>query len=594
MKSKPAAQEPTVFLMKKLWHFSGNLRGRIVLYISMLVIANLVLLVAPIIFGALMEEIQAHGISSDNLSYIFILLFLLIMKEFVFWLFHGPARVIERLVAFHAAINYRRYLLQGVLDLGLNWHGEHDSGDTIDKINKAGEGLSEFGQNIFQIVQILVKLFGTSLALMWFSPWIGFSVFTFAILSLVVVFQFDRRLVPQYRGLNEYSNRASAGVFDSLSNITTVKILHIEKSVLAGVMSRFRASLPLYRENAQLNEWKWFTGMMCFQAIAVIPIGAYIYQGLKAGETLNAGVISTLYLYLSDLLFVFFNFGNIYEQIAIYKNRVHNAEPIEKAFRTRDRIGQKPAKDWQELTISNLSFRYDGVGDMPNLDHVTMRLRRGERVALIGESGSGKTTFLKVLHGMYPSATGFLQFNNDPAFKTCFADIDLRTMLVPQEPEIFSSTIRENITLGLDQRESQVMHAARIAAFEPVIAELPQGLDSVINEKGVNLSGGQKQRLALTRALLFSATKEIILLDESTSSVDPENELEIYHNIWNAFRSKTIIASIHKLNLLKLFDRIIMFEKSRIVDEGSFEDLLARNTYFRESWREFIKATAIR
>ncbi|HET6346983.1 MAG TPA: ATP-binding cassette domain-containing protein, partial [Myxococcota bacterium] len=126
------------------------------------------------------------------------------------------------------------------------------------------------------------------------------------------------------------------------------------------------------------------------------------------------------------------------------------------------------------------------------------------------------------------------------------------------------------------------------ATFDKVLADLPQGLDSVINEKGVNLSGGQKQRLALTRALLFASQKDIVLLDESTSSVDPHNESEIYKNIWSAFESKTVIACIHKLNLLKLFDRIIIFAGGKIVDEGSFDALLERNSGFRAAWRQFI------
>jgi ATP-binding cassette, subfamily B, bacterial len=120
---------------------------------------------------------------------------------------------------------------------------------------------------------------------------------------------------------------------------------------------------------------------------------------------------------------------------------------------------------------------------------------------------------------------------------------------------------------------------------------LPKGLDSVINEKGVNLSGGQKQRLALTRALLFSKNKEIILLDESTSSVDPENEYDIYQNIWQSYKDKTIVASIHKMNLLKLFDRIIIFDRGKIIDEGRFSTLLATNKNFQVMWQDFISQT---
>lgn len=588
MPAQKAINEPCIFLFKKLWIFAEEKRNKIVLFVSLSFVANSLMLLGPILFGAFIGEIQKNGLKETNITYLLMLLCCMFAKEFFFWSFHGPARVLERMVAFWAMLNYRRYLLAGLFDLRLSWHNEHDSGDTIDKVDKAGEGLLEFGQNVFQIVEIIVKLLGTSIILLFFSPLIGSLVFVFALFSLFIIFQFDKKLIPQYKLLNEYGNKASAAVFDALSNITTVKILHIEKSVLKGVIARYSAPRTLFHHNVVLNEGKWFTGMMLFQIISLLPLGYYIYSQVSQGEEADVQVISTLYLYLTELLFVFFRFGSVYEQITVQKNRVSNAEPLEKAFSTKDSLIRKEVpRDWQNLAIKNLRFKYDDKKASYSLD-LSFQIRRGETVAIIGESGSGKTTFLKVLHGMYPNASGLLVMDQREPIKTSFADIDLKTMLVPQEPEIFSSTIRENITLGIHYDDQMLMHAAKLAAFDHVISQLPQGLDSVINEKGVNLSGGQKQRLALTRALLFSKNKEIILLDESTSSVDPENEFQIYQNIWDAFQGKTIIASIHKMNLLKLFDRIVMFENSCIVAQGSFNELLENNAHFKAMWDEFI------
>lgn len=582
------SQEPTIFLAKKLWRFSQGMHKLIVLYIVMFVLANLVQLTSPLIFGAVITEIQDRELTGDDFTHLAFLLSLLFVQTLVFWALHGPGRVLERVVAFHTEINYRRYLLGGVLDLGLAWHGENDSGNTIDKVNKAGEGISEFSQNVFQVIQIISKLLGTTAFLMWISPWIGLSVFVFVLITFLVVFQFDKRLLPQYEMLNDFSNKAIASVFDALSNITTVKILHIEKPVLEGVIARFRDPFPLYRANARLNEWKWFVGNMFFQSIAVIPLIGYLYYALSTGASVDAGEVSTLYLYLTDLVFVWFGFGWFYEQIAIYKHRVLNAAPIEEAFALRHAPYRRLIPHFETITIDELTFAYDTGAERLHLDGVYLKFKRGERIAAIGESGSGKTTFLKVLHGMYASANAVVEIDHGIPFATSFSDIDLKTMLVPQEPEIFSSTLGENITLGIGYSDEDVMLAARISAFDKVIGDLPNGLESVINEKGVNLSGGQKQRLALARAILFSSEKEIILLDESTSSVDSENETQIYQNIFEAFHDKTIIASIHKLNLLKLFDRIIMFEDGKIVDDGSFDDLLHRNESFKAAWEQFV------
>lgn len=592
MRAQKIINEPSIYLLRKLWRFAEDQRNKIVAYVTMFTVANSLILLGPAIFGAIISEIQRNGLSEKNISYLLFLLLFLFLKEFVFWTIHGPARVIERAVAFSAMLNYRRYLLSGVLDLQLSWHNEHDSGNTIDKVDKAGEGLFEFSQNVFQIIEIVVKLVGTCVVLLFFSPLIGLSVFICGIFSLFIIFQFDRSLIPQYRQLNEYDNKASAAVFDALSNITTVKILHIENSVLRGVLARYAAPRQLCHKNAILNEGKWFTGMMLFQAITVVPLAFFIYQNFRVDQPIDTGILSTLFLYLSEFMFVFFRFGSFYEQITIHKNRVANAESLENAFSTKDFLSRSEIKkDWDILRIKNLVFKYDNAGDTLSLKHISFHIRKGERIAIIGESGSGKTTFLKVLHGMYSNASGLLIMDEKEVIQTSFADIDLKTMLVPQEPEIFSSTIRENITLGIEYSDDKVFQAAELAAIEEAINDLPKGLDSIINEKGVNLSGGQKQRLALTRALLFSKNKEIILLDESTSSVDPENEYEIYQNIWQTYRDKTIIASIHKMNLLKLFDRIIIFQDGEIIDEGNFATLLANNKNFQTMWQDFISHT---
>ena len=166
-------------------------------------------------------------------------------------------------------------------------------------------------------------------------------------------------------------------------------------------------------------------------------------------------------------------------------------------------------------------------------------------------------------------------------------EVDLGTTLVPQEPELFSASIRENITLGIDASSDEILSVTNMAEFTNVYRGLPKGLESKVNEKGVNLSGGQKQRLALARALFFAKDKSIILLDESTSSVDPVNEKKIYQNIFKAFKDKTILASIHKYNLLDQFDRIVMFDEGKIVADGSLPDLLKTNKQFYDSWKSY-------
>ena len=148
------------------------------------------------------------------------------------------------------------------------------------------------------------------------------------------------------------------------------------------------------------------------------------------------------------------------------------------------------------------------------------------------------------------------------------------TSLIPQDPEIFEDTIGFNITMGSEVSKEKIEEYSHLARFHEVAEKLLHGYETDIKEKGVNLSGGQKQRLALARGLLASENSDIILLDESTSSVDSINEKKIYASILKHFEEKTIIAAIHKLHLLTLFDTIYVFDGGKIIESGSFRELI--------------------
>ena len=584
-------EEPTFFLVRKMWQFAEEHRGWIVAFLSMTAVANLVSLAQPLVFGAFLNELQNNGLGEHNISKLIFFLFGLLGVELAFWLFHGPSRIIEKTMAFRTArVNYRNYLLSGVFGLGLSWHALRESGDTIDKVNKATEGLYSFSRNSHTVVSVVIKAVGTTVVLFFFNWAISLIAFVLLVMALFVIFRFDMRLIPHYKKLNVFDNRIAARIFDCISNITTVKVLHIEAPVTEAIRRSFWTPFPLFRQTMVLMEAKWFVGSFLFNLLIIVPLAVYLLFLYKNNLPVAVGTISALYLYLARLIEVYHIFAGEYEDMIVNKTRVLNVVEIEKAFLAQKKVRQRKIPRWRIARVENLSFAYEDADDgTRHLRNINFGFTRGEHVALIGGSGSGKTTFLKVLHGMYPFARAEMRFGKrKKTQQTNFADLDLKTTLVPQEPEVFSASIRENITLGLNYVDKEIFAATDAAEFTSVLHGLPRGLESGINEKGVNLSGGQKQRLALARALLFAEGKEVILFDESTSSVDPETETKIYRNIFDRFTGKTILASVHKMNLLKHFDRIVMFAGGEIVDEGTFDDLLTRNEQFRKEWEKYI------
>ncbi len=159
--------------------------------------------------------------------------------------------------------------------------------------------------------------------------------------------------------------------------------------------------------------------------------------------------------------------------------------------------------------------------------------------------------------------------------------------LIPQEPEIFENTLRHNITMGIPATEEEVRQAMWVACFDRVAAGLPKGLESDIREKGVNLSGGEKQRLALARGVFALRDSSLVLLDEPTSNVDPGTEMLVFTRLLELLKDRAVVASLHRLHLLRLFDYVYVMKEGRVVEEGRFEELCRGEGEFARLWARY-------
>lgn len=581
-------QNPIIYLAGKVWEFSRGNRKNVGLYISLLVAANSVNLLQPLVVARFLNVIQERGVTSQTLPLLIqnVLLFLLI--TFCFWTFHAPGRIVERRNAFLVKANYKKYLLAGVLGLPPEWHADHHSGDTIDKIEKGTAALYRFAESTFEMIESVVRVVGSYIVLVYFNLSSAYIVLFFVVLTLTMVVRFDKVLMRQYKELYRAENKISEKIFDAISNITTVIILRIEKLVSNSVVQKIIQPFNLYMRSSRINEVKWFLVAVCGSMMTVSVIISYLFVSVKAGHVILAGTVYALYGYVANINELFFRFARLYGDKVQGRAAVMNAEEISGEFRKAQRV--RPVhlgSRWKVLEIKNLAFSYPSDdGTKIHLDNISLSINRGARIALIGESGSGKTTLLKLIRELYYPKHVDL-FLDGVLVPGGFRAISDDITLIPQEPEIFSTTILENITVGVNHELSYIKKFTDMARFTDVAMGLPKQFNSFIFEKGVNLSGGEKQRLALARGLLACADKPIVLLDEPTSSVDTHNELAIFENIFTGFKMKTIIASVHRLHLLNLFDTIYMFRDGKIVASGDLPSLLANSPSFRKQWDRY-------
>ncbi|RYF96457.1 MAG: ABC transporter ATP-binding protein, partial [Chitinophagaceae bacterium] len=511
--------------------------------------------------------------------------FLLKLAE---WCFHGPARVMERNLAFSLSRNYMREKYHQTLHLPVKWHQDNHSGATINRIRKAYEALRGFFDGGFSFIHTLTKFVFSVTAIVIFSPLFGSIAVVIGIFTVFIIAKFDKPFIRTLREVNEKENKVTSNLFDSLSNIRSVITLRLENSMEKGLINRVKKVARPFRRNAVINEWKWFTAEMMITIIYCVIVLGYVFQNWTPGTAFAIAGLVTLLGYVNQFTSVFQNVASQYSQLVQYNTNMEGADAISEAYEQQHRP-DAPAdipSDWQQMQISQLSFShrtsYNESFRPQSLHNLHLHLNRGKKIALIGESGSGKSTLMSVLRGLYAPGQDAVVAVDGNHFS--MDSINESATLFPQEPEIFENTIRYNITLGLPCRDEDIRNVCKIAMLDEVIAQMPEGLMTDIREKGVNLSGGQKQRLALARGILAARESEIILLDEPTSSIDPRTEFHIYDNLFKAFSDKVVISSIHRLHLLENFDYIYILEKGNIIGEGSFPKLLAENEVFKSMW----------
>ena len=578
---------PYLSLMKTAWHYARKEKKQYVFVYSLFILASATFAVFPLLYGWFINAIQKEGL--QHLRYAWLYAGAYMLLRLVQWSFHGPARVLERKLAFNLSRNFLQELYHQTLHLTVKWHQDHHSGATINRIRKAYEALKEFFQNGFMYMYALSKFVFSFVAMIIFSPLFGAIGVALGVLTVWIIFKFDKPFIKAIDETNEKEHIVSSTLFDSLSNIITVITLRLEKRMENSLLKKVTDVFLPFMRGVKINEWKWFVADMLVGLVYAVTVVGYVYQNWVPGQLFMVGNLVALLGFVNQFTSVFHDVAWQYTQIVQFNTDVQTARFIPQAYNEQHLPDEAPAlpANWKRITIKGLNFshkeNYSPHERASSLHDISIVIEKGKRIAFVGESGSGKSTLMAVLRGLYPPQPGAL-------IDVDGVNISINSLcntitLFPQEPEIFENTIEHNITLGLPFEEKEIMEVCETAQFDEVVQQLPKGLQSNIQEKGVNLSGGQKQRLALARGILAAQSSDIILLDEPTSSVDSKTENQIYKKMFEEYKDKAVISSLHRLYMLTHFDYVYVLQRGKIVDEGTFTELKLRSNTFMELWR---------
>jgi ATP-binding cassette subfamily B protein len=478
-----------------------------------------------------------------------------------------------------AARNMREMTDEGfarVQSFSADWHADAFAGATVRRLSRAMWGYDVVSDAVVMWIGPAVLVL-VGLSVMMILRWPVVGLFSLAIVSLYIVSnivltqKFGRPLNLKSVGLD---SRIGGALADSITANATVRSFGAEdreSARIATVTEMWRVAI--------IRTWGRFTDIWLVQNLLLAALqagltGLLIRLWIKGEAT--AGDVAfgiTAFMLMSGYL------RNVGDNIRMLQKGLDDVEDVARYERTAPQVADaadaRPlAGDLGQIVFERATFRYKSVPE-PLFKDFSLVIKPGERVALVGPTGAGKSTFVKLVQRLYDLEAGRILIDGQDIAHVTQNSLRRAIAVVPQDPALFHRTIAENIAYARpDATADEIELAARRARAHDFIVKLPKGYDTLVGERGVKLSGGERQRVAIARAFLADAP--ILVLDEATSSLDVETEREVQAAMEELMVGRTTIVIAHRLSTIRGADRILVFENGAIVEEGRHAELVAK------------------
>jgi len=454
------------------------------------------------------------------------------------------------------------------------------SGSIASRLVTDVETIDSFiGQTVARFLVNVLLLVGTSAVLLWLHWQLALIILLFNPLVILLTMKLGKRVKELKRRENGAFELFQQALTETLEVFQQVRAANREKHYLQRVAERARdvkdsAIAHAWQSDAmnRLSFMVFLFGFDVFRAVAMLTV---VFSDLSIGVMI--GVFGYLWFMMGpvqELLNVQYSWYGAKAALARLNSlAMLREEPSYPALRD-------PFAGRAGVSVALREVRFAYREDAPVLDGVSLDIAAGEKVALVGASGGGKSTLAQVLLGLYTPQAGQVLYDGIPIEEIGLTRVREHVAVVLQQPALFNDTVRANLTLGRDMPDTALWHALEVAELRETVEALPQGLDTPVGRQGVRLSGGQRQRLAIARMVLTEPN--VVILDEATSMLDNVTETRVHANLRRALADRTVLIIAHRLSAVRQADRVLVFENGRIVEQGGHEQLLRQRGLYHK------------
>ncbi|KAF7598968.1 MAG: lipid A export ATP-binding/permease MsbA [Candidatus Dactylopiibacterium carminicum] len=550
------AANPVRFVASTLLFFLGEDRRRYFTHMPVVLITETGELLPPLLNGLLITLLMSHQPGDSLLPLGLLILALAASRGVIGWVRLRSKRVLGQ-IALNCRYRARVWGFERLVGFSMSWHHRESAGNKVQRLMTGADAVRDWGNFHNDVASPLSSMLGVAVACAFISPY--FIVFAaYFVMGMVLIERFfDRRIAQLSTHINGGMESASGTLVEGATNMLTIKASGAGGMLRQAVARKEARATALGHERVALSTRK----ALMFHVHIGVALGIFltVISWAALHGVIAVGFVVTYLQFFQSLRAATNAFTDRFQILVEHHADLMRLMPLFQE--AQGRRGQAPFPvSWQHIRISGLHYAWGERSVLCGLDLI---VARGERIGIAGESGSGKSSFIKLLLGLYEPQSGTIEIGGLRRQDISPADFEQHVAVVLQEVELFDVSLRDNITLMREQDDGWFMQVCEAAQLGGLITRLPQGVDTPLGERGLSLSGGERQRVGIARALYRRPA--LLILDEATSALDGATEDLVMQGILFCLSADaTLIAVAHRQRSLRQMHRVVQIEQGML------------------------------